>query len=214
MKRYGILLLGIAAGFLGFASWRSPAQTDAEPHGRTIHPHALGFNTATQRLYAVDQDADRVLVLDKTGTQSSIPVGKQPNAIAIDPDIDRIYVVNAGSGSVSVIDGRSDRVVATAPTDTRPYAIGIDTSLHRAYVTNTFSNKVTVIDDATNEAQQLPVGASQGTGFVIFPCLPDLEIASQMVRVEGFIEKQTGETHRCPFEFDIVWRRINKVESC
>jgi YVTN family beta-propeller protein len=159
MKRYGILLLGIAAGFLGFASWRSPAQTDAEPHGRTIHPHALGFNTATQRLYAVDQDADRVLVLDKTGTQSSIPVGKQPNAIAIDPDIDRIYVVNAGSGSVSVIDGRSDRVVATAPTDTRPYAIGIDTSLHRAYVTNTFSNKVTVIDGATNEAQQLPVGS-------------------------------------------------------
>ena len=105
MQRYGILLLAIAGSFMGFASGRSPAQTDAEPHGRTIHPHALGFNTITHRLYAVDQDADRVLVLDKDGTQSSIPVGKQPNAIAIDPGMDRIYVVNAGSGNVSVIDG-------------------------------------------------------------------------------------------------------------
>jgi YVTN family beta-propeller protein len=160
MRRYGSLLLALAAGVLVFAWSRNlAAQADAEPRGRTIHPHALGFNSATHHLYAVDQDADRVLVLDRTGTQSSIAVGKQPNSIAIDPAINRIYVVNAGSGNVSVIDGSSDRVVATVRTDARPYAIGIDTSLHRAYVTNTFSNKVTVINGATNKAQQLPVGS-------------------------------------------------------
>ncbi len=159
MQRYGIMLLALAAGVMGLGGWRFPAQTDAQPHGRTVHPHALGFNTATHRLYAVDQDSDRVLVLNKDGTQSSILVGKQPNAIAIDPGIDRVYVVNAGSGNVSVIDGSSDRVVATIPTDTRPYAIGMDASLHRAYATNTFSNRVTVIDGATNQAQQLAVGS-------------------------------------------------------
>src|SRR3954463_11080367 len=159
MQRYGITLLALAAGVMGFGSWRSPAQTDAQPHGRTVHPHALGFNTATHRLYAVDQDSNRVLVLDEDGTQSSILVGKQPNAIAIDPGMNRVYVVNAGSGDVSVIDGSSDRVVATIPTDTRPYAIGMDASLHRAYATNTFSNKVTLIDGATNQTQQLAVGS-------------------------------------------------------
>jgi YVTN family beta-propeller protein len=142
-----------------FSGWSSPAQTDGEPHGRTIHPHALGFNSATHRLYAIDQAAGRVLVVKRDGAQSSVSVGKQPNAIAIDPSLNRIYVVNAGSGNVSVIDGSSNRVVATLPTDTRPYAIGIDISLHRAYVTNTFSNKITVIDGATNRAEQLAAGS-------------------------------------------------------
>jgi YVTN family beta-propeller protein len=160
MKRYRNLLLALAAGVGLFAGSRGlKAQGDAEPHGRTIHPRALAFNLAAHRLYAVDQDENRVLVVDGHGTQSFIAVGRQPNSIVIDPAVNRIYVVNAGSGNVSVIDGATDRVVATVPTDARPYAIGIDTSLHRAYVTNTFSNKVTVIDGATNSAQQLPVGS-------------------------------------------------------
>jgi YVTN family beta-propeller protein len=164
MSRYGSLqqssVLVIAAAVTIFTGSRNMrAQADAEPHGRTIHPHAVGFNPATHRLYAVDQDGDRVLVLDTKGTSSSIAVGKQPNAIAIDPAANRIYVVNAGSGNVSVIDGTADRVIATVPTDARPYAIGIDTALHRAYVTNTFSNKVTVIDGTTNHVQQMPVGS-------------------------------------------------------
>jgi YVTN family beta-propeller protein len=163
MSRYGSLqqssVLIIAAAVIFTGSRNMRAQADAEPHGRTIHPHALGFSPATHRLYAVDQDADRVLVLDAKGTSSFLAVGKQPNAIAIDPAANRIYVVNAGDGNVSVIDGGTDRVIATVPTDVRPYAIGIDTALHRAYVTNTFSNKVTAIDGAANSAQQKPVGS-------------------------------------------------------
>ncbi|MDQ1454066.1 MAG: hypothetical protein QOJ51_5345 [Acidobacteriaceae bacterium] len=157
LKRLGMLILAAVMIFAGLRRLR--AQTDAEPHGRTIHPHALGFNPATHRLYCVDQDDDRVLIVDKDGTRSSVAVGKQPNAIAIDPAVNRIYVVNAGSGNVSVMDGATDRVVATVATDTRPYAIGIDTALHRAYVTNTFSDKVTVLEGAANSAQQKPVGS-------------------------------------------------------
>ncbi len=73
--------------------------------------------------------------------------------------MNRIYVVNAGSGNVSVIDGSTDHVIATLPTDTRPYAIGIDAGLHRVYATNTFSDKITVIDGTTNTAKQLPLGS-------------------------------------------------------
>ncbi|MFL6429284.1 MAG: YncE family protein, partial [Acidobacteriaceae bacterium] len=155
MKRYsspqrlGLLMVGAVVFFAGS---RVRAQGVAEPHGRTIHPHALGFNAAVHRLYCVDQHADRVLVMGPAGQRSSIAVGRQPNAIAIDPALNRIYVVNAGSGNVSVIDGASDHVIATVATDKRPYAIGIDTTLHRAYVTNTFSDKVTVIDGTTNSA--------------------------------------------------------------
>ncbi len=189
-QRWGVLIVGTVVFFAGS---RLRAQTVAEPHGRTIHPHALGFNAATHRLYCVDQDADRVLVIGPAAQRSSIKVGRQPNAIAIDPALNRIYVVNAGSGNVSVIDGANDRVIATAATDKRPYAIGIDTALHRAYVTNTFSDKVTVVDGTSNSAQQVPLGskdfvetdARRGRAFFISyedPALTMLDAAGKTHR--------------------------------
>lgn len=136
-----------------------PAQKDAEPRGRAIHPHAVAINTATHQFYVVDQERDRVLAIAPDGKTSFIPVGRQPNAIAIDPSLNRIYVVNAGSGNMSVIDGGKNRVIATAPTGSRPYAIGIDAGLHRVYATNTFSDKITMMDGSTNTAKQLPLGS-------------------------------------------------------
>ncbi len=164
MRRYEILrrfaVLVFAASVTMFGSLRIlRAQAAAEPHGRTIHPRALAFNPTTHRLYAVDQDGNRVIVLDRKGTRSSIAVGRAPNCIVVDAAANRIYVVNAGSGNVSVIDGATDRVVKTLPGEEHPYAIGFDAALHRAYVTNTYSNKITMIDTATNSVQPLPVGS-------------------------------------------------------
>lgn len=155
MRRVVIaMLLGGAV-----AAAAQQGRTDADPRGRTIHPHAVVFDPANRTFYAVDQDANCVVAVDIPGKKSDIDVGRQPNAIAIDPSTDRIYVVNAGSGNVNVIDGSQNRVISTVPTDTRPYAIGIDAGLHRAYVSNTFSDKVTVIEGATNTATQLPLGS-------------------------------------------------------
>ena len=44
-----------------------------EPHGRTIHPRALAFNPINHRLYAVDQDGNRVIVVDSHGTVRRLP---------------------------------------------------------------------------------------------------------------------------------------------
>lgn len=157
MRRIGISIL--VAGVLTASAAAMHGQASAEPRGRAIHPRAIAFNSANHSFYAVDQDANRVIAVDPAGKQSVIDVGRQPNAIAIDPEMNRIYVVNAGSGDVSVIDGSHNRVIATLPTDKRPYAIGIDAALHRAYVTNTFSDKLTVIDGSTITARQLPLGS-------------------------------------------------------
>lgn len=158
LRRFAVLIL--ATGVTMFACSRSlRAQTAVEPRGRTIHSRALAFNPATHRLYAVDQDGNRVVVVDSNGTRSSIAVGRAPNCLVVDAPVNRIYVVNAGSGNVSVIDGATDRVITTLPTDEHPYAIGFDAALHRAYVTNTYSNKVTLIDTATDSSQQLPAGS-------------------------------------------------------
>jgi YVTN family beta-propeller protein len=164
MRRYDILrrfaVLLFAASVMTFASSRNlQAQAGADPHGRTIHSRALAFNSRTHRLYAVDQDGNRVIVVDRKGARSTIAVGRAPNCIVVDAAANRIYVVNAGSGNVSVIDGATDRVVKTLPGEEHPYAIGFDAALQRAYVTNTYSNKVTMIDTATDSVQPLPVGS-------------------------------------------------------
>jgi YVTN family beta-propeller protein len=164
MRRYGSLqrfaVLILAASVMMFAcSRRLRAQAGGEPHGRTIHPRALAFNPTTHKLYAVDQDGNRVIVVDSKGARSSIAVGHAPNCIVVDAAVNRIYVVNTGSGNISVIDGATDRVVKTLPGEEHPYAIGFDAALRRAYVTNTYSNKITMIDTATNSVQQLPVGS-------------------------------------------------------
>jgi YVTN family beta-propeller protein len=164
MRRYGSLqwfaVLVVAAGVMMFAGSRNlQAQADVEPHGRTIHPRALAFNPTTHRLYAVDQDGNRVIVVDSRGARSSIAVGRAPNCLVVDAAVNRIYVANAGSGNISVIDGATDRVVNTLPGEEHPYAIGFDAALHRVYVTNTYSNNVTVIDSAPDRVQQVPAGS-------------------------------------------------------
>jgi YVTN family beta-propeller protein len=153
-RHLGVLLVGMLA-----MAGSTPAQKDSEPRGRTIHPRGVAVNTATHRFYVVDQDRDRVVAIAPDGETSFIPVGRQPNAIAIDPSLNRIYVVNAGSGNMSVIDGGQNRVIATVPTDSRPYAIGIDATLHRVYATNTYSDKITMVDGTTNTALQLAFGS-------------------------------------------------------
>ena len=155
-----LALLIFAASVMLFVSSRNlRAQTDAEPHGRTIHSRALAFNPANHRLYAVDQDGNRVIVVNSKGERSSITVGHAPNCIVVDTALNRIYVVNTGSGNISAIDGATDRVVKTLPGEEHPYAVAFDSALHRAYVTNTYSDKVTMIDTANDSVQPLPVGS-------------------------------------------------------
>jgi len=102
-RRFAVLVF--AASVMMFPCTRIlPAQTDAEPHGRTIHPRAIAFNPVTHRLYAVDQDGNRVIVVNGKGARSSIAVGRAPNCLVVDAAANRIYVANAGSGDASVID--------------------------------------------------------------------------------------------------------------
>ncbi len=55
----------------------------------------------------------------------SIPVGEEPRYMALEPDREKLYVVNRGSDTVTVVDRFSRRVRATIEVGKRPYAIAI-----------------------------------------------------------------------------------------
>ena len=80
----------------------------------------------------------------------SIAVGSEPVAVAVDPVLHTAYVVNSGTGSVSVIDEASARVAATVKVGAKPVAIAVDSTRHLAYVVNKAANSVSILDETTN----------------------------------------------------------------
>jgi YVTN family beta-propeller protein len=72
----------------------------------------------------------------------------------------KVYVANAGDGTVSVLDGASDAVLATIPIGSHPYSIATDSATGKVYVTHTFGDQLTILDGATNAAVDLKTGSS------------------------------------------------------
>ena len=97
-----------------------------------------------------------------TTTIDAIKVGINPRSIgfAQTPSGPRLYVVNRGSGTVSVIDAVTNKAIDLNPATTTtidaikvgsaPQQIAISPDGTRAYVTNYSSNSVSVINTATN----------------------------------------------------------------
>lgn len=143
------------------ASCHAQAGSDA-PRGRLITSMGVALNPSTHKAYAVDERNGTVMVMNSAGTTRTVKVGTNPIALAIDRKTNKIYVANTGSGSISVIDGASDDVVATIPGETHPYAIAVNEITGTVYVTNTYSDAVTVIDVHTDTAHRLNVGGADG----------------------------------------------------
>ena len=51
----------------------------------------------------------------------TIAVGRNPTGLAANPVTNEIYVVNSGSGTLSVLDAERNDVVATIPLGSSPY---------------------------------------------------------------------------------------------
>jgi YVTN family beta-propeller protein len=86
-----------------------------------------------------------------------------PRGVAVTPDGNHVYVTNAASDTVSVIDTATKKVVATVPVGENPFSVAVTSDGKHAYVTN-----VSVIDTASNTvAVTVPVGSHPvGVGIV------------------------------------------------
>ena len=87
-----------------------------------VHPitgalDAIGYDKTRQRLYASNQDHNRVEIFDLGSSVflSSVPVGNAPTSIALTPDGMLLAVLNSADGTVSVIDPAKLQVNATYP---------------------------------------------------------------------------------------------------
>ncbi len=82
---------------------------------------------------------------------SRIVVGQEPDAVAVNPVTNKIYVANYQDATVTVIDGTSNTIKHAGITvGFLPSAIAVNTITNRVYVANKSSDSVTVIDGSND----------------------------------------------------------------
>lgn len=112
---------------------------------------ASGAAHAQPAVYVVNVGSDDVSVIDPetNAAVATVPVGRQPNGIAVTPDGRRVYVSNLQNDTVSVLDAATRSVVGQIGVGDEPVGVAVSPDGRRVYVANRGSDSVTVIDAAT-----------------------------------------------------------------
>jgi YVTN family beta-propeller protein len=123
---------------------------------RADKPLSVGVNPITNKIYVSHQSpSPSVSVIDGNNNhqilQENITVGKDPLDIAVDTHSNKVYVVNYGDGTVSVIDGKTDKLIKDIDVDEHPFRITVNPTINKVYVTNEDSGTVSVIDGKTDQ---------------------------------------------------------------
>jgi len=127
-----------------------------------IRAVADGAAPKQQTAFVVNSASNSVTAINLVTRRAAraIPVGSDPQAIAITPDGGAAYVVNSGSDSVTPVSTAIGQAGTPIPVGSDPQAIAITPDGGAAYVVNSGSDSVTPIDLATGAAEQpIPVGS-------------------------------------------------------
>lgn len=114
-------------------------------------PRGVAVNPVTKRVCVANQADSTVSVIIGDKVLDTIPLGSSlgPFDVAVNPKTNRVYVANIGIGSpaktdgglpMSVIDGRTDSVIASVPVGFFPSAVAVNPTTNRIYVTSLSSN--------------------------------------------------------------------------
>jgi YVTN family beta-propeller protein len=85
-----------------------------------------------------------------------VKVGDNPHGVVIDADANRLYVNNAKSNSVSVVDTDTLKVVDSVGVGQQPQGIALDSRRHLLYTANQAAGTITVIALTGGQATASP----------------------------------------------------------
>src|SRR5215468_1599031 len=150
-----------------------PVGTRAAPRWAAIGPGAAALG---QRCFHVT---------------ATIPVRQRPDAVAVNPKTNTIYVANHGS-TVSVINGHTNSVVATITVASLPNGVAVNPSTNTAYTTGAIDGDVSVIDGKTNTVTAtIPLGTRLGR-VAVNPNTNTVYVAEILADAVAVINGRTG----------------------
>ncbi|MGA9839616.1 MAG: YncE family protein [Thermoplasmata archaeon] len=140
-------------GFGGGPSSLPPGTSTPPPASDPSHP-----SSAIVLPYVADT---LDLTTNTLGTGNVLaPNDVQPVAVAYDSGRREIFVANAGSNDVSVINDSTKKVVANITVGSSPEGVAYDPGVGEVFVTNSGSDSVSVINDSSDAVvATVPVGA-------------------------------------------------------
>lgn len=137
---------------------RIPMGTSTDPYNASKFPYAVLPSADGSKLYVSNWKEGDIAVLsvrspDAAAVTKHVPVGQHPNAMIFSPAGDRLFVANANSDSVSVLDTATDSVLyeidvrpyKNAPLGSTPNALAISPDGRTLYVLNAGENAVVVV---------------------------------------------------------------------
>ncbi|MGR3220839.1 MAG: YncE family protein [Candidatus Anammoxibacter sp.] len=155
-KKFISMFLG-AAVFAVFVCGISQAGFIQGTRIKTEHPSPFYILVSHdgKTLFTANQSGHSVTIIDAKSKKvlGVIPVGDQPEALALTADGKTLYVCNAESDSVSVIDVAKKTVTKEIKVGDWPCNIKLSKDGTKAYVccSGSMWDKIDIIDTATNE---------------------------------------------------------------
>jgi YVTN family beta-propeller protein len=144
-----------SARYDGAADVSSNGGAGNKPRLTASHSSPLALTADGSAVWSVNPDSDSVSVFEVAGDRNrklaEIPVGDEPRCVAITPDDKTVYVTNALSGTVSVINVASGKVRATIAVGAEPTGCALTLDGSKLYVANLSSNSVSVISTGNDK---------------------------------------------------------------
>jgi YVTN family beta-propeller protein len=154
------LTIPVSGGALALTMTAAAPASAAVPAGGSLTPVAtipvgqnptgLAVDSATRTAYVTcTGPSPEVYAINEASNTvtATIPVGAYPAAVAVNPNTDTVYTASKTAGTVSVIDGTTNTVIATVPVASA-YLIATDTSNNTVFAAGTAG--VSIISGATN----------------------------------------------------------------
>jgi YVTN family beta-propeller protein len=138
------------------------------PFGIAVSPDGTkAYFTAGCHVSVIDTQTYAVTRLTSAG--EDLPLG-----VAVTPVGDRVYVANAGSNTVSVIDTTTNGVIMTIPVDGAPWGVAVTPDGTKIYVSisgnsDNPGDSVSVIDTLTNTVATTIFVGSYPEGIAVTP---------------------------------------------
>ena len=129
--------------------------TVADPSA--VEPVAVAVNPTTNTIYVANLQSNNLSVIDgaTNSVTATIPVGTSPSGVAVESQMNFIYVANTGNspsgnaGNITVINGTTNATTTLSdPNAKNPVAVAANSVTNKIYVANWGSNNVTVINGA------------------------------------------------------------------
>lgn len=101
-------------------------------------------------IYAPCEDHNSLVLIDEAsgGKLAELPIGEQPEGVALSPDGKRVYVALEGENKLAVADADAATVLARIPVGGRPRSVVVSKDGHRIYVADETGRALTVVDAA------------------------------------------------------------------